>query len=417
MSRLISLGAVALTALAGLGACSPPPSNTDLNPAGPPMIRQILVNEEYTGADGLIKPYDQPQLAFGHNNDPAFANDDGKVTTAIADPQGQVIRVVMDELLVGNALELVQCRGQVNNSPGVASSYSRVPLGTTPDDIANCSGPQDLVNSRCVGDHVVCINNTGTTVITDQGGAAVPPGAPVGIEDKDPEPDGDGVPDHDLFIEGSVRIMCKGVGGKFVEAPLDLANSYWQPSGNQQVPAMGGVGALGPALVLQTLYGLPTGTTCHVEFDPTVTDKDGNPVCAPPDGDVNQNCASPTDTSIAVWGVSPMRLDPDLTYPQNNSTVGSSAPLKLVFNTTMDVKSLMANVSITEDGKPFPITAVNAGTDIKGVGVPYTFITNGTNPGPSFNSGKTYVVTINANASDYAGQPLGTTTTRTFMTF
>jgi hypothetical protein len=180
---------------------------------------------------------------------------------------------------------------------------------------------------------------------------------------------------------------------------------------------MGGVGALGPALVLQTLYGLPTGTTCHVEFDPTVTDKDGNPVCAPPDGDVNQNCASPTDTSIAVWGVSPMRLDPDLTYPQNNSTVGSSAPLKLVFNTTMDVKSLMANVSITEDGKPFPITAVNAGTDIKGVGVPYTFITNGTNPGPSFNSGKTYVVTINANASDYAGQPLGTTTTRTFMTF
>jgi len=420
MSRLNSLGALTAGAMLALGACTPPPSATDLNPAGPPMIEQILMNEEYTGSDGQIRTFIGPQLAYGHNDDKAFDGDDGKVVTAVASPSGQTLRVIMDELLVGNSLEMIECDGRVNNLPGLAANYSRVPLGTTPDDIAKCAGTPDLIHARCIGDHVVCINETGAPQSRASGGCLVDPNRPMGVpcvapgeatgvRDALPAPDGDGVPDTDLFIDGAVRIMCKGVGPNLVEAPIDTGTSFWEPAGDQLVPAHGGVSALGPALVLHLTKGLPTGTTCHLVFDPSVTDKDGNPVCAPPDGNVHTDCPGVGDTSLATWGVAALRLDKNGNTPDvDGATVFLGQVLSVQFNTTMDIQSLQDNITITQNGQPWPFTVVQ-GTGSSSL----KYELRPVSPA-ALVAGDTYVLTIGTGVKDFGGQPLTAAIVKTF---
>lgn len=402
MSRMKAvLAGATLIALAPLGACTQPASATDLNPAGPPMIRQVLMSEEFTNAQGTIQSR-FPVLAFGHHDDPSFAMDDGKVVAAVTKPtavqNGQSIRVVVDELLVGNYLEEIECRSIVDpDAKPIAASYSRVPLGSTPDDVAKCSGPQDLVTARCTGERAVCINRTSSPQITKDG-ATIMPGQPAGILDTDPPPDGDGVPDADLFIEGAVRVMCKTPAGKTVEAPLDLAATYWQPSGNQQVPAHGGVALLGPALVLNFTIGLPTSSTCTLQFDPDVVDKDGNAVCAPPNGDVDQDCPAPGDTSLVTFGTAALRQDAN-----GNQQGGLNSNATVQFTTTMDINSLQNNITLTEDGVPFPFTVMPTGGSAL---LQYTLFTS-TAGGTRENPGHTYVLTILPTVTDFAGTPLG----------
>ncbi len=405
MSRLISLGALVGLGLASLGGCSTPASATDLNPAGPPMIRQVMMEEEFTDTAGNIGTRDN-SLAFGHHDDSSFATDDGKVVTAVADPSKQKIRIVVDELLVGNYLEMIQCRAPVDLTlPAGSHNFSKVPIGSTPTDLANCSGTNELVQLRCTGEHTVCLNNTGKTQVTDYDEAAmVPAGAPVGIEDRIPNPDGDGVPDTDRFIEGAVRVMCTGVGGKVVEAPLALGSTYWQPSGNQQVPAHGGVAELGPALVISLAAGLPSGATCTFKFDPTVVDKDGNAVCAPPDGDVNQNCPSDGDTSLVQFGVAGLRLE-DSQPVDGSTTVPTNKKITLTFNTSMDIASLAAGVTVTEGGVKQPITVMQEFKNMTDPQLTYDVLVNGVS---LLDAGKTYVVTVPAGVDDFAGQPFGT---------
>src|SRR6185503_14798536 len=83
--------------------------------------------------------------------------------------------------------------------------------------------------------------------------------------------------------------------------------SYWNPSGNQQKPAQGGFDALGPAIVLVPLDSLPTGSECGLTFSPDVVDKDGNQICAPPDGDITQGC-TPGDTSAFRFSIQPLKF-------------------------------------------------------------------------------------------------------------
>jgi Bacterial Ig-like domain len=426
MSNLIRRGSYAGALLAVLGACTQPPSNTDLNTAGPPMVRQVLMNENYINTQGSVIPYAAPQLAFGTHPDPALnddSNQDHKVQRAIVDPNNQLIRVIMDELLVGNSMEMIACRTQVQVGGQVgAERYSRVPLGTTPDDIENCSGPQDLVQARCHGDHAVCINMTGKPQVSDlTPNPTIAPGDPSGIQDAND----DGAADSNLFIEGSVRIVCSGNGRTF-EAPLNTSGSYWQPSGNQLVPAHGGVNALGPAVVMRLALGLPTSATCSIKFDPTVTDKEGHPVCASPDGDIDQPCPGGddgNDTSLVTFGTDALRLDKKnpVDASMNNDV---AEVITLQFNTAMSLSSLASEVSITEGGAPLAFTPQRSSEVlinqliVTGQGQVCTQDTDcrsGTcrpqNTGPKLCAGlkknTAYVVTINPTVTDFAGQPLG----------
>lgn len=289
MSRLRSrtslIQPAGLAGLALLGAaagCTEASSPTELNPEGPPMVMQMFMLERVT--TGTITR-EVTGLAFGDH--PDFpAEDDRQVTNAVVfSPASQRLRVVVDELLVGNYLEEIACRD---------GSYQRVPVGSTPDDIANCSVQDDVLASTCVGEYAVCIG----------------PNGPIGVLDEDEN----GSADDTRFIQGAARIDC----GDGLEVPLSLSGSFWQPSGNQQVPAAGGFNALGPAVILQPGgLGLPTGSDCSVTFADTIVDKSGNRLCAPPDGDITQDC-EPGDTSLLTFRTEAFAIKGSV--PQNNQT-------------------------------------------------------------------------------------------------
>jgi len=366
------------------------------------------MTEEYQDSGGIYRNRFNA-LAYGHHDDPYFADDDGKVDTALSAPS-QKVRVVMDELLVGNNLELVACRAAVDDTvPTGSQSYSHVPLGTTPDDIAKCSGPLDVIRQTCGGPHAVCINNTaGPVDIPGVGTAQV--GEPVGILDSDPAPDGDGVPDTDQFIGSSVQIVCQGVNGEIV-VPLDLNSSYWQPSGNQQVPANGGVGVLGPAVVMQPMFGLPVNTRCTIKFDPSVVDKDGNLVCAPPNGDVSGSCNSDGDTSLIDFGVAALRIVGSFP-PDNGTNISTSSAVYIQTSSLMSIQSLETDITITRNGSP--VTGFTATKDPSGIRYNFTGLGTGST---ALDPNSTYVVTVPASVKDYFGEPYaGTPLTFTFTT-
>src|SRR5574338_365581 len=87
--------------------------------------------------------------------------------------------------------------------------FSRVPVGATPGDIADCASADD------------------TRLIADQ-----------------------------------VRIVCDGT-----DVMLNQQQSYWQPAGNQLIPAGGSPeSSLGPALVLRPIDDgrMPTNSDCEL---------------------------------------------------------------------------------------------------------------------------------------------------------
>jgi hypothetical protein len=229
--------ALSLVAVAFAGACTEPSDATELNVEGPPMIAQVFLAEKVqVGATVRIR---STALAFGDHpqidSDPNSTTfDDREVSQAVAFGSQQ-LRVVLDELIVGNAIEELAC------SDG---TFSRIPVGTDPDEIANCAGP-DL--SKCVGSDVVCVGSDG----------------PVGILDEDE----DGAADDFRMIDYgggalAVEVLCDGES-----MPLDRALSFYNPSGNQQIPAASGVNGLGPALILVPTEGLKTSASCTLAFN------------------------------------------------------------------------------------------------------------------------------------------------------
>src|SRR5688572_29733182 len=128
-------------------ACSDEKSATELNPEGPPMVQQVFV-EEWATLEEPRRPY--LQLAFGDHPDIPAASEDPvygdnrEVNAAVAGQDLSRIRVVVDELLVGNYIEELEC------SDG---SWSKIPVGFTPDDIKKCSGPIESLGD-CEG---ICI--------------------------------------------------------------------------------------------------------------------------------------------------------------------------------------------------------------------------------------------------------------------
>jgi len=289
-----------LTVSLGLGAaaaCSDPTSATDLHPDGPPRVEQVRLVETYSVGTGS----GSTRVVFGFGTHPdATPDDEHPVTTATA--AGNKLRIIMDELLRGNDLEEIRCRTTVDSD-----AFARVPLGATPDDIARCAVAQDVLPARCPGSnpHSVCIcaNDGGCSGMdSDDRPFTTPKGESVGVLDADQ----DGAADDTRFVQGAVGIRCD-TSGMPTNVSIDLDNSYWTPSGNQQKPAQGGFDALGPAVVLVPGPALPTNVDCSIVFSSDVVDKDGNQVCAPPGGDIRAGC-TPGDTSAVRFHVEPMAL-------------------------------------------------------------------------------------------------------------
>lgn len=379
-----------VAATLGVAACTDYESSTNLNPDGPAMISQIRLKETYTTSGSMFV---STRRVFGFGTHPmATELDAHPVTTASA--VGNSFRIIMDELLVGNNLEEIACRAPVN----AAGSYARVPVGTTPDDVAKCAAAQDILPRTCRGDYAVCLCEL-------PGGCAVnaeiiAEGAPVGVLDINQ----DGAADDTRFIQGSVGLMCGNI-----DVPIDLDMSYWNPSGNQQVPAMGGFEALGPAIVLvpQT-RGLPTNLRCNLTFSPDVVDKQGQGVCAPAGGDVDAGC-SPGELGEFATTVEPLTVS-GASFNTGATGVSTTSPAIFIGNAQFDPNSINATTITMTPAPP-------AGTTFAIDAMPtrIRIVYGGATPAP-LTPMTEYTLTFTTGVTDTFGQPLPAPVVFTFTT-
>lgn len=362
--RKLGIGVVIAVAFAG---CSDKETSTELHPEGPPMIRQVFALELVT--EGNISRQ-ATQLAFGTHPDIDETEDDGQVTNAIA-LGGQRIRVVFDELLRGNAIEEIACAD---------GSFSRVPIGTTPDDIEDCAGPVEAIQNSCTA---VCVD---------------PSAGPIGVLDENE----DGAADDFRMISGQIRLLCDDQ-----EMALNLQESFYQPSGNQQITAGPlGINSLGPAVVLIPESGLRTSSSCRFEFASDITDKDGNLVCAPPNGDIKQSCASPGDVSLVSFQVEPLRVkgqDP----PMDATNIPTSPTVLLQFNANIDPASASAITLEDDNSQPVAATVAVSSSDA-------TLVTM--MPDAPLSPNTTYTVVIATTLADAFGGTLPAVYTTSFTT-
>lgn len=370
-----------IVALVLFSACSDTDSFTDLNPDGPPEILQVRLEETYL--DSTQRFVERRVFAFGSH---PMASDAEAHPVVTASASSQQLRIVVDELLVGNTLEEVECRGPVDDD-----AYDAVPLGATPDDIAACAVASDSLAVSCGGPKAVCLCHR------DGGCGGVTRGQPVGVLDVNQ----DGAADNTGFRRGAVGIRCGSI-----DVPIDLDMSYWTPSGNQQVPAQGGFEALGPAIVLVPRGGtLPTSTPCGLTFSSDVRDKQGNVVCAPPAGR-SRDC-DPTlggaacqaalecaegDVSAVAFSVEPLRFSVSIA----DGAVGVGPADEIVGNANTSIApTSLANITLT-DGTASPAFTVTASfsTQFK-----ITFAT-------PLAAATTYTLTVPTTVTDSFGQGL-----------
>lgn len=380
LNRVCALAATTLV----VAGCTDYQSATDLNPAGPPMVEQVRMKETYTTPGSTDF---STRRVFGFGTHPNAVEVEAHPVTS-ASVTGNAFRVIMDELLVGNNLEEIACRGVVDTD-----AFSRVPLGTTPDDIAKCASAQDVLPSTCKGAHATCMCELpgGCAV----GAVMVPMGGPVGIDDKNQ----DGAADDTQLISSAVGIQCGTIN-----VPLDLNKSYWNPSGNQQPPAMGGFEALGPAIVLVPLNGLPTNLPCHLSFSAEVVDKQGISVCAPPGGNIDMDC-NPGDTSAASFKTEPLVFT-SVSFTNAQTGVSRTDPALFIANTTLD-PSAISSVTVKQGATAFTNFTVTL-TMGKILNVTWT--------GAGLLPNTMYTITLNTTAKDTFMQPLPAAIVFTFTT-
>lgn len=361
------------------------------------MIRQVRMKEISVDATGST----DIRTVFAFGTHPQATDGDypalGPNSMVTASPTNNKLRVIMDELLVGNYLEEIACRGPVDDD-----AYAQVPLGTTPDDIAKCAVAKDVLPGSCPGsmEHAVCI------CAIEGGCGDTPMGGPVGVLDVNQ----DGAADDTRFIQGSAGITCQNGSGPAIDVPMDINNSYWQPSGDQNKPAMGGFDALGPALVLQAatntvppVNALPTNTRCQLVFSPNVVDKQDNTVCAPAGGDVTKNC-TPGDTSAFEFLVQPLTVT-NQSFMDMATGVDRMQPVILVANAPLSAATL-SSVTVTQGGTNF--TGFTASLPMQ-----QTLRIAWTAQLPAMT---TFTITIATTLTDVYGQPLVMPLSWTFTT-
>lgn len=363
-----------MTIVAG---CTDYDSATNLHPDGPPKVQQVRMKETYQ-IDGTADTSSRRVFGFGtHPN--AIEVEQHPVTSATL--VGNSFRIIMDELLVGNHLEEIACRSNVDGD-----AYSKVPVGATPDDIARCATAQDVLPSTCKGAMAVCMceNDAGCSV----GTTMIEKGLPVGVDDKNQ----DGAADDTRLIAGAVSVKCGPI-----DVPIDLNMSYWNPSGNQQPPAMGGFEALGPAIVLVPQNGLPNNLDCQIAFAETVVDKQNIRVCAPASGDPEDDC-TPGDTAQVKFKSEPMKFQ-SVSFAEGATGISRTDPVVFVANTNIDPMAT-SGVTITGPGTT-PFTAFTAT-------ITMNKIITITPTGAGFDPNTMYTVTLATSIKDAFGQPLPT---------
>ncbi|MBV8759809.1 MAG: Ig-like domain-containing protein [Deltaproteobacteria bacterium] len=381
--------------LAFHAACTDTESATNLNPAGPPMIEQVVLTEAQI--DNMGNENDGRIFAFGTlpGLDPSMQH---AVTSAAV--SGQHLRIVFDEILKGNRLEEISCRANV----GPDGAFDKIPDGATPDDVAHCSVAQDALKASCTGDHAVCLCQLdggcliGTTMIAK--------GDPVGVLDVNQ----DGAADMHRFIPTSVALTCGTT-----KLMADPAKSYWYPSGDQQPPAMGGIEAIGPAIVFFPSGAVPTNQTCSLSFDPSVVDKTDIQICAPVGGRTadcsgnldlcSQNC-TPGDVSAFSFKTAPLTLAATFDVMGTDKT----QPLVLQANTLLDMASLTASVSMTQAGANFTGFTVSISN-----GGGRSQVTVSPTAG-MWQANTMYTLTFSTALKDTAGSPLPAPITISFTT-
>ncbi|HEX5060387.1 MAG TPA: Ig-like domain-containing protein [Kofleriaceae bacterium] len=320
------------------------------------MIRQVRLKEKYQDATGVLTARGNPVFAFGTHPQITGPDDAHPVTSATA--VGNKLRIIMDELLVGNNLQQIECRQPVNTD----GAFDSVPIGATPDDVARCSVASDVLPKSCPASnpHSMCICQIATGCgVTGE----IKMNMPVGVKDVNQ----DGAADGMRMMPNSVGLKCGSI-----DVPIDLNNSYWNPSGDQNVPAMGGFDALGPAIVLQPDHPLgmasipqflPTNTTCSLVFDPAVVDKSGIKVCAPPDGDITKNC-TPGNVDAFTFRVEPLAIDNALSNVHDGDTgVSRTDGVQLYMTAPVSAASISA-ITVTEGSTSFTaFTATQSAPD------------------------------------------------------
>ena len=387
-------------------ACNDDSSATSLYPGGPPEILQVRMLEDVANAAGSFVT--DRVFAFG-NTETGAAADQHPVTSAFAGttggissgPTGRQLRVIMSELLEGNHLEEIQCRAIVDED-----DYEQVPDGATPDDIARCSAAQDVLPETCTGDRAVCICHLAAGCLV--GSDTIAEGDPVGVEDQNQ----DGAADNTQMIAGAVGIQCQTVAGP-IDVPLDLDMSYWNPSGNQQVPAgPDKFDALGPAIVLLPSAAMPTSSTCGLTFDSAVVDKSGQHVCAPPggapaDGSRAAGC-SEGDLSAFTFKTEALRVDTASAVREGQMNVSRTADLLILPIVAVDLTSAMAAISVKEAGVAY--TQFTISVDALGqIHLVWTAV-------GGLTAMTMYTVTVSTALKDAYGQALATAFTRNFTT-
>ncbi len=396
-SRFGIVCALAFVAIAG---CTDTESATNLKSSGPPMIEQVIMTEAVIDMSG--GETDNRVFAFG-TLPGAQASTEHAVTSAAV--TGQKLRIVMSELLRGNRLEEIQCRANV----GPDGMYSLVPDGATPDDIAKCAVSQDVLTASCTGSHAVCICQLDGGCIV--GTTMVAKGAPVGVQDVNQ----DGAADAHRFIPNSVQLQCGGV-----TVMADPSKSYWYPSGFQEIPATGGVEAIGPAIVLIPGSNLPTNQTCGLKFDPSVVDKTDIQVCAPVGGrttecsgnfDLCVQTCTPGDVSAFSFKTAPLSLT-NQSFTDGEQGFDKTSPILLAANTQLDMTTLAAAITMTQGGTNFTGFTV---TSMNPAGTGKTTITITPTAG-NWAASTAYTLTVGTALKDTFGQPLPMAITWTFTT-
>ncbi len=378
MNRILNV-VCAVGATVAVAGCTDFESATGLNPDGPPMLQQVRLTENVTspGSTTVI-----PRRVFAFGTHPMALEGEQHAVTA-ASATGQALRIIMDELLVGNYLEEIACRAPIDDD-----AYGRVPVGATPDDIAKCSVAKDVLPTTCKGPKAVCLCDLDAGC--GAGADLTPKGMPVGVLDINQ----DGSADDTRMIKGAVAFKCGAV-----DVPISLDMSYWNPSGNQQPPAMGGFEAMGPAIVLTPTNGLPTNIECGLTFSPDVVDKQNIQVCAPPNGDITQDC-TPGDTSAFKFKVEPLLISP-ATFEDNMTGVSRVDPAILSANAPLDPASV-GGITVTEGaGTNYTMFTAAVGTGMmnKTISITWTAVA-GLAPSTK------YTITIPISVKDTFGQPL-----------
>jgi hypothetical protein len=151
-------------------------------------------------------------------------------------------------------------------------------------------------------------------------------------------------------------------------------------------------------VILVPTGALPTGESCGVVFDPSVTDKKGLGVCAPPNGDYTLGC-TPGDTSAFKFGVEVLKIsiqgvaDGTTDVSPTDSIIGASNTFMDPATLTNTPATISLVVTTTSVDVPLKITPINMNAGFRAD--PVT---------PPLLSNTMYTLTVGTGVHDTFGQ-------------